>query len=141
MRTGTAEDYECWMRPPLVRWWRLRSCPGAPRHTPMAAARRRTPVRSDLFNTERALVQRRVSAACGRLLADSQLLDERAVALDVLVLQVVQHAATLADEHHETATGMVVLGVRLEVSGQIADPLAEDGNLDLGRPRVLLVRP
>src|SRR5262245_30726880 len=75
------------------------------------------------------------------LFADSELVDEAAVPLQVLLLQVVQQAPPLPDQHHEPATGMMVLRVGLEMLGQVADALAQDGDLDLGRPGVLGVGP
>jgi hypothetical protein len=36
---------------------------------------------------------------------------------------------------------MMVLGVGLEVLGQLGDALGEEGDLDLGRPGVALVAP
>jgi hypothetical protein len=71
-----------------------------------------------------------------RLLADAELADENAVAARVLALQVLQEAPTLPDELQEPAPGVVVLGMRLEVLREIADPLAEEGHLNLGRPGV-----
>src|SRR5262245_45893208 len=76
------------------------------------------------------------STSATALLPDAKLLDEAAVPLDVLALQVVQEPPPLADQHHEPPPGMMVLRVGLEVFGQVADPLAQDGHLDLGRPRV-----
>jgi hypothetical protein len=66
------------------------------------------------------------------LLPDAKLFDEAAIPLEVLALQIVQQPPALADQLHEPPPGMMVFGVGLEVLGQIADPLAEDGNLDLG---------
>src|SRR5204862_50398 len=68
-----------------------------------------------------------------------QLLDERAVAFDALALQVVEHAATLTDELEQTTARMVVLEVRLEVLGEVGDPLGEEGDLDLGGSGVGIV--
>src|SRR5581483_2517234 len=48
---------------------------------------------------------------------DPELLDERAVALDVVAAQVVQQPAPLADQEEESAAGMMVLLVDLEVLG------------------------
>src|SRR5262245_888839 len=74
------------------------------------------------------------------LLADSELVDQTVIALLVLALQVVEQAPALAHQHHEPPTGVVVLGVGLEVLRQVIDPLAQEGHLDLRRPRIARVR-
>ena len=72
-------------------------------------------------------------------LPDAQLGDEGTIALDVLLLEVVQQTAALADHLQQAAVGMLVLGVVPHVLGQHVDPLGEDGHLDLGRAGVPLV--
>ena len=80
----------------------------------------------------------------GALSAEAELLDEGAVALDVLSLQVVEEAPPLADELQEPAPRVVVLRVRPQMLGQIVDPSGEKGNLHFCRtcvgrsPTVLL---
>ena len=69
-------------------------------------------------------------ASGGRLLADTHLQNHSLVALGVVLLQIVQQAATPANHHQKTATRSVVLLVRTEVLGQLADALAEKGNLN-----------
>ncbi len=71
-----------------------------------------------------------------RSLADVELVDERAVTLDVDALQVVELATTLADELEQTTTGVVVFLVRLEVLGELRDAFAQKGDLNFGRTRV-----
>ncbi len=59
---------------------------------------------------------------CGRGVAsatDPEPLDQGAVTLDVALGQVVEHAATLADQKQQTTTTVVVVFVLLEVPGQI----------------------
>ena len=73
------------------------------------------------------------------LLADAQLVDQSAVTLDVLLLQVVQQTAALADHLEQATTGVVVLGIQLQVSGQVSDALGQDSDLDLGGAGVGLV--
>ena len=65
------------------------------------------------------------------VVADTELLDESAVLFDVAILDVLQHAAALTDEHHETTTGVVVLHVGLEMLGEVADALGQDSDLNL----------
>ena len=73
------------------------------------------------------------------LLADAEFVDYVLVALGIVALEVVEQATTLADHHQETATGGVILLVRLEMVRQLTDSLAEHCDLDLGAARVLLV--
>jgi len=68
----------------------------------------------------------------GGLLADTHLQNHSLVPLGVVLLQIIKQAATLADHHQKTATRSVVLLVRTEVLGQLADALAEKGNLYFG---------
>src|SRR5687768_11123688 len=75
----------------------------------------------------------------GVLLADAQPLDQAPVPVRVLALHVVEEPPPLPDQLHQAAARMVVLRVRLEVLGQVVDPLAQDGDLDLGRARVRTV--
>src|SRR3954470_23727554 len=55
------------------------------------------------------------------LLAQAETLDERAVGLDVAALQVVELAASLADELQQSAARVEVLDVRLEMLGEHVD--------------------
>ena len=73
------------------------------------------------------------------LLTDAQLGDDRTVAVDVLLSQIVQHAATLTDHHQQTTTGVVVMLVHTQVLGQLVDTGSQDGNLDLGGAGVAFV--
>src|SRR5215207_9158217 len=75
------------------------------------------------------------------LAADAELLDQRAVARLVLALDVVEERAALRDHLQEATPGMVVLGVGLEVLGQVVDAFGQDCDLDLGRPGVAGLMP
>jgi hypothetical protein len=55
------------------------------------------------------------------------------------VLQVVQEAATLANQLEQPATRTVIVGVLLEVVREVGDPLAKDRYLDFGGTGVRLV--
>src|SRR5688572_8106108 len=74
------------------------------------------------------------------LLADAEAADQLRVAFRILALQVVQQAAALADQLEQAPTGMVILGVHLEVLGEVVDPVAENGDLHFRRTRVRIVR-
>src|SRR5690606_29602408 len=72
--------------------------------------------------------------------AQTEPLDEAAVAVDVHLLQVAEESATLADEEQEPPAGVVVVLVGLEVLGEVLDPLGQQRDLDLGGTGVALVR-
>src|ERR671913_1982225 len=74
------------------------------------------------------------------LAAQTQPLDERAVAGDVRLRQVVEQPAATADQQEQAPPAVVVVLVLLEVLGEVADPLGQHGDLDLGRTGVVLDR-
>ena len=76
-----------------------------------------------------------VDAIC-RLATNAESTDQSAVALDISALHVIEQAATLADELHETTTGVMITLVDLEVLGEMGDPVRQDRHLDFGRTRV-----
>src|SRR5580765_2543734 len=61
---------------------------------------------------------------------DVQSFDQIGVSLGVFEFEVVEQPPALADEHQEAAAGMVILGVRFEVFGQIVDALAQNRDLN-----------
>src|SRR5262249_23850624 len=75
---------------------------------------------------------RQLPDECARLFADAEPLDQFRIAVGVLPLQVIEEATALADQLQEPAARMVVLCVRLEMFGEIADALAEERNLHFG---------
>jgi hypothetical protein len=62
-----------------------------------------------------------VTACSRRLSAKAETLDDRAVAADVGLLQVVEQTTTLTDEQQQPATAVVVVLVLLEVLGEVGD--------------------
>jgi len=70
-----------------------------------------------------------MSGSGGGLLADTHLQNHSLVALGVILLKIIKQTATLADHHEKTTTRSMVLLVRTEVLGQLADALAKKGNL------------
>src|SRR5699024_2384174 len=86
---------------------------------------RRTPARAPIVGSESA--------------AQAEALDQRTVALDVDLLQVLEHAATLTDQEQQATTRVVVLLVVLEVFGEAGDPVGQQRNLNLGRTGVALI--
>src|SRR6266545_2650477 len=75
------------------------------------------------------------------LLAEPEALDGGAIALEILPLEIVEQAAAAAHHLEEAAAAVMVLGVGLEVLGELRDPVRQECHLDLGRPGVALVDP
>src|ERR1700722_5826333 len=74
------------------------------------------------------------------LLADAELPNDRLIALGIVSFEVVEQATPLADQHEQAAARAVVLLVRLEVVRQLANAFTDNGDLNLGTPRVSRVR-
>src|SRR5437016_5882629 len=75
------------------------------------------------------------------LLTQTERLDELLIAFAVLPSKIAKESGTLSDEHDKPTTRRVVLAMRLEVIRYVTDALRQNGDLHLGRARVLLVRP
>ncbi len=73
------------------------------------------------------------------LLSQAELADDRAVTLDVVLLQVVQQASSATDHLLKTAAAVEVLLVDFQVLGQVSDAVGQDSNLYFGRTGVALV--
>src|SRR5262245_7582273 len=71
------------------------------------------------------------------LFAEAQPLDEVAVLVRVLALQVIEQLAALAHQLEEPAARMEVFDMRLEMLGEAIDALGEQRDLHLGRAGVL----
>ena len=71
-----------------------------------------------------------------RLAAVSEPCDDDSVARAVLLHQVGEKAAALADELEEAAARMIVFGEALEMAGQLLDPLRQERDLDFRRSGV-----
>src|SRR5262245_28049680 len=72
-------------------------------------------------------------------LADPELFGHGPIALHVLLSQILQEAAALADQHQQAPAGVVVVLVGLEVVGQPVDALGQERDLNFGRARVAVV--
>lgn len=73
------------------------------------------------------------------LLSETELLYDGAVAIDVLLLEIVQKITALTYHFKKTAAGVVVVVIDLQVLGKIGDSLGKNGDLYLGRACVTLV--
>src|SRR5689334_22871695 len=74
----------------------------------------------------------------GALAAQAELLDEGAVALQIVLLQIRQEPAPPADHLQQPTARVMVVLVHLHVLRELGDSLGEEGDLDLCRSRVLL---
>ena len=74
-----------------------------------------------------------------RLAAQAEGGDQLAVAIDVLVAEVVEQAPALAHHHQQTPARVVVLAVFAEMLRELRDARTEQRYLDLGRPGVALM--
>src|SRR4030095_10200046 len=75
------------------------------------------------------------------LLPETEALDELVVALRALAPEVLQQPPPPPDHLQQSAPRMVVLGVGLEVLGQVRDAGRQERDLDLRRARVGVVGP
>ena len=73
------------------------------------------------------------------LLSQSELADDRAVTLDISLLQIVQKVSSVTDHLLKTAAAVEILLVGSQVLGQVVDTVGEDCDLNLGRTGVSLV--
>lgn len=73
------------------------------------------------------------------LLSQAELLNDCSVTLDILLLQVSEHAAALADHLEQAATGMVVVLVLLQMLGELSDALGQDSDLYFRRTGIGLM--
>jgi hypothetical protein len=74
------------------------------------------------------------------LVPQSEFLDDRAVAVDIRPLHVIEQAATLSDHPEEPTATVMILFVGAEVVGQIVDAIREERDLNASRPAVGVVR-
>ena len=75
-----------------------------------------------------------------RLLADAELRDNGFIPFRVVLLQVVQQATPLADQHEKSAARAMVFLVRFEMLRQLTDALAQQRDLHFGAARIGGVR-
>jgi hypothetical protein len=73
------------------------------------------------------------------LLSEAERRDDLAVAVEADALEVIEEAAALRDELEQSAAGVVVFDVGLEVLREVADTRGKERDLNFGRPGVALV--
>jgi hypothetical protein len=93
-----------------------------------------------LFSFSASEKARALGPGIKQLSTKTKTLDQRAVTVDVDLLQVIEKTTTITDHQKQTTTGVVIVLVGLEMLGQIGDTLAQQRDLNLGRSRITLVR-
>src|SRR5687768_5810076 len=73
------------------------------------------------------------------LLTDTELVDDRAVPLHIGLLEVVKKPAAASDELQQTATGMMVLRMGLEMLGEVGNAVREKCDLHFWRPGIAVM--
>src|SRR5687768_3980933 len=73
------------------------------------------------------------------LLTNAELVDDRAVALHVDLLEVIQQTAATSDQLEKPAAGVMVLRVGLEMLGQVANAVREECDLHFWRPGICVM--
>src|SRR6185369_3309533 len=73
------------------------------------------------------------------LLSDAELVDDRTVALEVRLLEVVEKAAAPADELEKAAAAVMIFRVGLEMFREIGNTIGEERDLNFRRAGVTLV--
>ena len=68
---------------------------------------------------ERRVMRVRTSPCFNKLLTQTQLGDQGTITLDVLLGQIVQQTTALTDHHLHTAAAVEVVGMHLQMSGQL----------------------
>ena len=75
------------------------------------------------------------------LLTQTEAGNDRAVTLHVRLLQVVQQLTPLADHAQQTLAGMMIVGVFLEMAGQVVDARGQQRDLHFGGTGVAVTLP
>jgi hypothetical protein len=76
---------------------------------------------------------------CPGLSADTEFLDDGAVPLNILLLQVIEKTPPLPDDLEKPPTGMMVFFVGAKMFGQVSDTLGKERDLHFRRTRVPFV--
>ena len=74
------------------------------------------------------------------LLAKTEFLNDALIAVKIRSSQIIQQPSPLSDQFQESAAGMVILLMDLEMISEIVDPVAENGYLNFRRAGVILMK-
>ena len=69
--------------------------------------------------------------------SDTKVFDDLEVAVVFRAFEVIEEFAAVVDHRDETAAGVVILGVGLEMLGEVFDAFGENGDLNVGGAGVL----
>ena len=72
------------------------------------------------------------------LLTDTELSYDSTVAFDVLLLEIVEKVTSSTYHFEESASGMMILLVVLEMFGKVGNSLCENSDLNFGRTCIIL---
>ena len=86
------------------------------------------------------LLEKTRAAPPQKLVAQLQFLRDRLIAGQINGLQIIEQAAALADHQKQATARAVIFLIRLQMAGQMVDPLGQQRDLDIGRTGVLRVR-
>ena len=75
-----------------------------------------------------------------KLLSDVELFDDRTIAIDIDLNQVVEQITSVTYHLKQTAAGMMIIRVRLQMLGKLIDPSSQDCDLDFRRTGILLMQ-
>ena len=71
---------------------------------------------------------------------DVELFDDRPVTVDVYFGQVAQKISSVTNHLKQAAAGMMIVGILLQMLGQLIDASSQDRDLDFGGTGILLVQ-
>jgi hypothetical protein len=74
------------------------------------------------------------------LLTNAQPLDQASISLEIIFSEIIEKPSPLADQLEESAAGVVILHVDLEVLREVFDALAQQGYLNLRRASIALMK-
>ena len=73
----------------------------------------------------------RVTQGIETLLSEAQLINYHSITIDLVVFEVVQKPPPLPHQFEQASPGVMIPFVSLKMFGEISDPLAEQGDLNL----------
>jgi hypothetical protein len=75
------------------------------------------------------------------LLPEAQTFDYVSVSLNIILFDIIEESSSLTNKLQQTATGMMILLMRLKMLCQVFNPGAQKSNLDFRRTGILFVKP
>lgn len=114
-----------------IRWGASGAVGGEHQHTPrdlacFVAKQRGAPRQLDVCRNAKQAARRPLGCSATK----AEFCDDRSIAFDVVVDEVVEQSTALADQLEEPTTAVVVLLVQLEMFGEVTDSLTEQRHLN-----------